>query len=183
MNSLPQTLRVLVIGASGSGTSTLGRAMAAHLGCPFYDLDDFYWLCSTPAFTSKRPHLERLCMALAALHSNRCCIMAGSPDTWGDALENGYTHIIFLSLDAKIRVERLAQRETQGFGYADPAFLDWAAQYDEGRLRGRSRAIHERWLAARQCPVLRLEGDQSTEERRNSALDFLQHTSTTAQSC
>ncbi len=157
--------------------------MAAHLGCPFYDLDDFYWLCSTPAFTSKRPHLERLCMALAALHSNRCCIMAGSPDTWGDALENGYTHIIFLSLDAKIRVERLAQRETQGFGYADPAFLDWAAQYDEGRLRGRSRAIHERWLAARQCPVLRLEGDQSTEERRNSALDFLQHTSTTAQSC
>jgi len=183
MNPLPQTLRVLVMGASGSGTSTLGRALAAQMGCPFYDLDDFYWLCSTPAFTHKRPHLERLCMALAALLSNRQCVMAGSPDTWGDALENGYTHIIFLTLDARIRVERLVRRETQRFGCADPAFLEWAAQYDEGRLRGRSRAIHERWLATRQCPVLRLEGDQSTEERLKSALEFLQPTSTTAQPC
>lgn len=33
---------VVVMGVSGSGKSTVGRALAQRLGCPFYDADDFH---------------------------------------------------------------------------------------------------------------------------------------------
>lgn len=32
----------VVMGVSGSGKTTVGRALAARLGCPFYDGDDFH---------------------------------------------------------------------------------------------------------------------------------------------
>ena len=32
----------IIMGASGSGKSTVGRALADALGCPFYDGDDFH---------------------------------------------------------------------------------------------------------------------------------------------
>ena len=48
---------------------------------------------------------------------------------------------------------------------ADPEFLEWAAGYDSGPPYGRSLAKIEAWLAERNCPVVRLEGDLSVEER------------------
>lgn len=33
---------IVVMGVSGCGKSTLGQALAARLGCPFYDGDDFH---------------------------------------------------------------------------------------------------------------------------------------------
>lgn len=168
-----QPLRILIIGASGSGTSTLGRALATELTAVFHDLDDFFWLCTTPAFTSRRPRIERLCMALAAQQAGPRTVMAGAPDTWGDALEDGFSHIVFLRLAAEIRVARLRERETRLLGHADPEFLAWAAQYDEGRLPGRSLAGQLAWLAERRCPVLRLEGDLSVAQRLEAVLAFL----------
>ena len=50
-------------------------------------------------------------------------------------------------------------------GVVNEAFLEWAAQYETGRMPGRSRALHEKWLSERSCPVLRLEGDLSVAER------------------
>ena len=32
----------VVMGVSGSGKTTVGQALAARLGCPFYDGDDFH---------------------------------------------------------------------------------------------------------------------------------------------
>jgi hypothetical protein len=44
------------------------------------------------------------------------------------------------------------------------AFLAWAAGYDEGLdVPQRCRRLHEEWLAALPCPVLRLEGIDSVE--------------------
>lgn len=48
------TDRIHIFGASGSGTSTLGRAVAARLGYAFLDADDFYWLPTDPPFREKR---------------------------------------------------------------------------------------------------------------------------------
>jgi hypothetical protein len=38
------TLRILITGASGTGTTTLGGALAQQLNCGFFDADDYYWL-------------------------------------------------------------------------------------------------------------------------------------------
>ncbi len=84
---------------------------------------------------------------------------------WGAELEDSFSLIVFLTLDAGIRIARLRQREIERFGRADPKFLEWAAQYEEGGMEGRSRALHEKWLTERSCPVLRIEGDCLVSEK------------------
>jgi hypothetical protein len=36
--------RIHILGASGTGTTTLGKALADRLNCPHFDADRFYWL-------------------------------------------------------------------------------------------------------------------------------------------
>lgn len=158
-------MRILVTGASGSGTTTLGAALAEALSSRHLDGDDCYWLPTTPAFMSKRPAHERADMVCRALQAPGDVVMSGSVVGWGHDIEDTFDLIVFLTLPTALRVERLRLREIERFGHADPAFLAWAAQYEEGPPEGRSLAKHLAWLALRSCPVLSLEGDLSVAER------------------
>lgn len=54
-------MRILITGAAGTGTTTLGRALAAEMGCGFFfDADDYYWIASDPPFQQKQEHEIRL---------------------------------------------------------------------------------------------------------------------------
>lgn len=154
-----------ITGASGSGTSTLGAALAAELGCAFLEADDFFWLPTEPPFHARRPEAKRRSLLLAAMAQSGSAVVSGSVNGWGAEIENGFDHIVFLYVDTALRLERLRVREFQRFGKVNPAFLTWAAQYDEGPPEGRSLARQKAWLAVRNCPVLVLEGDLSTQER------------------
>ena len=112
-------------------------------------------------------------MILHDLRAAGDCVLAGSILDWGAELEDSFSLIVFLTVPAAVRVERLRLREIAQLGKADPAFLKWAAQYDEGRLEGRSRPKHERWLAARRCPVLRIDGDVALEDSSARAIDAM----------
>lgn len=157
--------RINIVGASGSGTSTLGRALAAHTGLVFADADDFYWKPSDPPFQHKVDAAERLQRLLnhLALHSGS--IVSGSVCGWGDALEDSFDLVIFLSLPTDLRLARIEAREIARFGHANPDFLAWSAQYEQGLLPGRSRARHDAWLESRTCRVLRFEGDIEVDKR------------------
>ncbi len=158
-------MRILITGASGSGTSTLAAALASAIGGVHLDADDYYWLPTTPPYRHKREGAARSALLLADLRAARTPVLAGSVVSWGEAIENFFDLIVFLYLDSAIRVERLRARETTRFGHADPAFLLWASQYDAGPPEGRSLSKHRAWLAARRCPVLELHGDLSVDER------------------
>lgn len=158
-------MRIHVTGASGSGTSTLAAALAQERRGVHLDADDYYWLPGPPRFTHKRAAPERLSMLLADLAAEERAILAGSVVGWGTELEDSFDLIVFLYLDAQVRVERLREREIECLGHADPAFLAWAAQYDEGPAQGRSLAKHRAWLAARTCPVVEIHGDLTVDER------------------
>jgi adenylate kinase family enzyme len=166
-------MRTLITGASGSGTSTLARSVTGRLGIAAFDADDYFWLPTSPPFVSKREPQERLAMILRDLHAAADCVLSGSIVDWGAELEDSISLIVFLTVPAAIRVERLRIREIEQLGHADPAFLEWAAQYDEGRLEGRSRAKHERWLAARRCPLLRIDGEVTVEDSTARVLDAI----------
>lgn len=158
-------MRALITGASGSGTSTFGRALALHLGCAFYDTDDYYWLPTEPPFQCKQDPAIRADRLWQALRSAPIAVLAGSIMNWDKELEDAFSLIVFLTVPTDIRVARLREREMQRFGTADPAFLAWAAQYDQGTLEGRSLSKHRAWLAKRSCPVLHIDGNTSTEHR------------------
>src|SRR4029453_11100594 len=51
--------RIHILGASGSGTTTLGRAFAERLQCPHVDTDDYFWVPTNPPFTQQRARTER----------------------------------------------------------------------------------------------------------------------------
>jgi len=158
-------MRILITGASGSGTTTLGHAFARELKIACFDSDDYFWLPTEPPYQERRDPTARLSLLLADLAKSQHSVISGSVMGWGRELEDCFSLVVFLVLDAELRVARLRERETARFGRADAEFLAWAAQYEEGRMEGRSRALHERWLSERSCPILHIEGDLSVREK------------------
>jgi len=162
------TRRVHITGASGSGTTTLGRALAGRWACQHFDTDDFLWLPSDPPYRMVRPRAERLALAQTALADRDRWTLSGSLSGWGDPLIPLFDLVVFLTVPTEERLARLVRRETQRFGAAvapggamhdsHVEFLIWAGSYDDGDASQRSRALHEAWLAALPCPVLRLDG-------------------------
>lgn len=157
--------RVLVTGASGSGTTTLGRALSRELGFAFLDVDDYFWVPTEPLYQQQRDPAARLSLLVADLAKVPRSVTAGSVINWGGELEDSFSLVIFLTLQRELRLARLLEREVARFGRADSKFLDWAARYDESSVDVNSRAGDESWLNRRSCPVLRLEGDISVPER------------------
>ncbi len=174
MNGFPYR-RINIVGAPGSGTTTLGRALAARLAIHFADADDFYWKPTTPPFREKYDADLRLRTILSHLAQSDGSVISGSVCGWGTELEDSFDLVVFLSLPTALRLQRIEARETALFGSADPAFLAWAAQYEEGKLPGRSRARHEAWLARLQCRILRFESDQDVEHHVDRIIGLAAH--------
>jgi hypothetical protein len=156
-------MHVLVTGASGSGTTTLGQALAHRWSAHFLDADSYFWLPTSTPYSQRRAPQERDSLFLQALHEQSCSVAAGSVMGWGAAIEDAFSIIIFLYVPTEVRLRRLEAREVQRYGKANPAFLAWAAQYDSGPPEGRSMSKHNAWLSQRRCPVVRLSGDASIE--------------------
>lgn len=165
--------RIHVFGASGSGTTTLGRHVAQALGVPFLDADDFYWEPTDPPFRIKRPPEARVALIEQAIADADGWVLSGSMCSWGDPLIGRFTLAVFLTLDPAVRLERLKLRERarhgprvapQGDMYQQHLeFLNWAASYDTATAPTRSLDLHERWLGGLCCPVLRLDSREPVE--------------------
>ena len=75
-----------IYGASGSGTSTLGRKISQELCYKFMDTDDYFWLPTNPQYTTKRSKAERLALMKKDILENDNVVIAGSLVDWGDEL-------------------------------------------------------------------------------------------------
>jgi adenylate kinase family enzyme len=168
--------RVHIVGASGSGTTSLAVTMSAKHGHRHLDTDDFFWLPTSPPYREKRPRDARLALLRRALSESPRWVLSGSLCGWGDALIPEFELVVFLAVPTPIRLRRLQQREVERYGReavtaggaqhdTHRAFLEWAGQYDTGGLEMRSLALHEAWLTALPCMVVRLEGDRSPAEQ------------------
>jgi len=174
--------RIHVLGASGAGTTTLGAALAARLGCPHEDTDAYFWLPTDPPYTTRRPTAARLALLLPRLAGPNW-VLSGSALKWGTPLDALYELVVFLRLDPALRMARLCRREAVRYGDriapggdmegASHAFLDWAESYDTAGPEHRSLAAHEQWLAERTCPVLRLDSAGTVEDLVAAVLGHL----------
>lgn len=159
-------MRILIIGASGSGTTTLGKVFSSEYKLGFIDADDYYWLPTNPPFQENRDPEKRLKMILDVMARHEDIVVSGSVMNWGAKIEDCFDLIVFLYLETKIRVNRLKDREEQLYGFANPDFLKWAAEYDNGPSEGRSLARHLKWLSERDSKIIKIEGDLTVEERK-----------------
>jgi len=175
--------RVHILGASGVGTSTLGKALAEKLNYCHFDTDDYYWLPPKYSFTQARERNERQSVLMSDLKKHDNWILSGSLCGWGDIFIPFFDVVIYLWIPKDIRINRLIEREKQIYGEnIEPGgkkynqfleFIEWASKYDDGDIDIRSKALHEEWLSSLKCPVARIEGDLSVEERMNSVLKLI----------
>ena len=132
--------RIHILGASGSGTTTVGRALAEHLHVPHFDTDDYFWVPTDPPFTHQRARPERQQLLMDALTAHDAWVVSGSLCGWGDMAIPLFELVVFLSIPHDIRMTRLRQREHERFGerilpggdmyVSSQAFLAWAASYE-----------------------------------------------------
>ena len=100
-------MRVLVTGASGSGTTTLGRALSRELEVAFFDADDYFWVPTEPPYQQQREPSARLSLLIADLAKVPKSITAGSVINWGRELEDSFSLIVFLTMPSELRLARL----------------------------------------------------------------------------
>ena len=173
-------MKVHILGASGSGVTTLGRALSEATGKSYVDADDYYW---EHKFTVKRPAPERNANIKATLEARQEWILGGSIVSWGKEVFPPFDLIVFLWIPGDIRMKRLQERERERYGptfETDPerkklheAFMDWARGYDVPGATIRSLTVHLGWLKEQTCPVIRIQGDTSIEERLQLCLKAL----------
>ena len=167
--------RIHILGASGSGTTTLGRVLGECLQCPHFDTDDSFWLPTDPPCTHRRERTERAQPLMDDLTAHNTWVVSGSLCGWGDVAIPLFELVVFLWIPHDIRMARLRQREHARFGErilpggdmyeTSQAFLVWAASYDEGGFDMQSRRRHDQWLSTLPCPILCFEGEYTIEEQ------------------
>jgi adenylate kinase family enzyme len=135
--------RIRILGASDSGTTTLGKTLAALLKLPHFDSDDYFWLPTSPPFQKARPRPEQEATLESALADHSNWVLSGSCCGWGDFIIPKMTLVVFLFVRCEIRIERLRAREIGSYGESalrpggematqHTEFLEWASRYDDG---------------------------------------------------
>ena len=170
-----ESCRIHIMGASGSGVTSLGRALADALAIPHHDTDDYLWRPTTPPYREQRETPERVRLMREMFLPRADWVLSGSLVSWGDAIVRYFDLVVFLSTPTELRLKRLRAREATHFGAAAVApggwrhqetaeFIEWASHYEDGDREGPSLAIHQTWLTALRCRVLRLDGSRSLPE-------------------
>ncbi|HWK37426.1 MAG TPA: hypothetical protein VNR88_00770, partial [Hyphomicrobium sp.] len=88
--------RIHIMGAPGSGTTTVGRALASALALPHHDTDDYYWRPSDPPYQNPRPLEERLQLAREMFLPRPGWVLSGSVDSWGTDVAAMLDLVVFL---------------------------------------------------------------------------------------
>lgn len=157
-----------IFGASGSGTTTLGKKICDELGYTLMDTDDYFWLPTEPKFTLKRPIKERVELMTRDINRSENVVISGSLTDWGDILIPYFTLAIRIELEHNLRIERLIKREKERYGsrieldgdlyQKHIEFVEWAKSYDNGGMDIRSKKKHDEWQKLLTCEVLYLDG-------------------------
>lgn len=176
-NSQEAAMRKQVIhiyGASGSGTTTLGKRLSERLGYTFMDTDDYFWLPTDPPYREKRPVEERIALMRHDLDAAEHAVISGSLVGWGDVLMPYFTLAVRVVTEQDIRIRRLRRREREHFGMRilpggdmheeHEKFIAWASKYDTGDTDMRSRAEHDLWEKLLPCRRIVVDGVADLEK-------------------
>lgn len=161
-----------IFGASGSGTTTLAKAIDEAFGHTHLDTDDYFWTPTDPPYTIKRTPYERQQLLKADIAKNEKCVISGSlcgrNNSWGDIFIPLFDLVIFIDTPTDIRIKRIEEREYRRWGNRilpggdmydkHTAFIEWAKTYDTGGIEQRSRTLHMWWMEKLSCPVITIGG-------------------------
>lgn len=179
-------MKIQLIGASGTGKSTLAKYIAEKEHIKWIDTDCYLWKDDT--FLETRPIQQRLKMYQNDRSEFDYFVVSGSVFSWNPTGFIDRDLLVFLSLEDKLRFERLIKREIarggidslwlDEQGHQTNDFLDWCKTYytaqtpfDIGTF-----AEHNHQIVQSKSPVLKLDSNQSLEELYQAIMDNLKNT-------
>ena len=175
------TKGIIIFGASGSGTTTIGKALSQKLQYPHYDLDDYFWLWDTEIpYTTPRPANERMEKLECDLSKVKSFVTSGSICGWDIPFIPILELAVFLKTPTDLRIKRLKEREFKEFGnrvlesgdmytgHID--FIEWAKTYDNAGLDSRSLVLHTEWAKSLPCKVIELDGSLPIDDIVNRVI-------------
>ncbi|NIF06937.1 AAA family ATPase [Chryseobacterium sp. Tr-659] len=180
-------MRIHIFGASGSGVTTLGKALSEQLNIEYFDSDDFFWLKTEIPFTEKQDPEIRNKKASDILHHTCSWIFGGSIIHWGENIFPPFDLIVFIYLPPEIRLERLRKREYERYGdmiiinkeraKKFEEFMEWAKDYDyDTGIANRTLNAHRQWISHINAPFIELSGESELNQKIEIILNTIKQT-------
>ena len=176
-------MKIIIFGASGSGTTTLGNEIDKLTNFKHLDVDTYYWRKTEPPFQEKIGLKKRNITLKADFNEFENVIVSGSMVSWGKEWENSFDLAIFIRLNNDLRMKRLKTRETERYGKKlitdekiqqnSKAFLEWADQYENPNFDGRSLKTHKNWIELLNCKTLEIDGKMDLNDKVEMVLNAI----------
>ena len=96
--------RIHVMGASGVGVTTLGRAIADAVAIPHHDADDYFWLPTTPPYRERREIADRLRLMREIFLGRSNWVLSGSIEGWSASIAPLFDLVVFVEAPVEIRL-------------------------------------------------------------------------------
>ncbi len=172
-----------ILGASGSGTTTLGKAISNEFGYTHYDTNEYFWLPTNPPFTTIRERNERQKLLMNDIDKVSKSVVTGSLCGWGDILIPRFDLVLFIEAPTEVSIQRLQEREYLRFGdrilpagdmfQNHTEFIEWSKTYDTAGVESRSKVLHDEWLGQITCPIIKLDGILPVKEHLRKIKSYL----------
>jgi len=177
-------MKTQIIGASGTGKSTLATFISEQENIKWIDTDHYLW--KDDSFTENNPIELRRIMYQEDIEANSSYIVSGSVFSWCPEGFADRDLLVFLSLDEDIRMERLRIREIERNGldamlldenglYTND-FLEWCKTYwtEEDRSMGGTYAEQLYQMELSKSAVIKLDSSQPVEQLYKGIMIYMQ---------
>lgn len=171
------SMGLIICGMNGSGKSTVGRALAEHLGWRFIDNEDLYFPKSDPAnpYAAERSQDEVERLLLAEVQRDDRFVFAAVRGNYGEAVLMHYQAAVLMEIPREVRLQRVRERSYRKFGERMLPGGDLHESekrfYDLVAARPEDYAV--RWLEAVDLPVLRVDGTKPVGQNVALITDWL----------
>ena len=156
---------IILLGANGSGKSTIGRELSCALNYAHFDVEDYWFYKTGIPYTAIRQPAERNEMLLSDMKKHGLFVVSGDISGWSDEFLTVFDLAVLLTAPIEIRMKRIENREYARWGdrvreggdmyESQQKFREFALTRDVGLLEHRALKYA--------CPVLRVDGTKTPE--------------------
>ena len=183
---------IIIFGASGAGSTTLGKEVARRLNFQFLDIDDYLWRWDTkiPLTVTRLPEERTECL-MKDIKKHPDFVIAGTIFSNSKLFEPLIDLAVFISTPAEICAERVRTREYTRWGervlpggdmYKTTRFhgdandyIANAQRYETAEASKFGRKLHEQWITELSCPVIRVDGMKCISENVSRIIEHIRH--------
>ncbi len=168
-----------IMGASGSGTSTIGEFLGKELDFEIIESDFYKWKQTIPEFQEMRPIEESNRLLLEKIKESKNLVITGSLHS--NPITFKYINlIVYLKCPTRVRIKRIKSRDVlkgRNSLEADDKvkenflkFLDNAKNYNKIGMDMRSKASQKWVISSCNVPVINIRTNKSMDKVHSQVL-------------